>query len=116
MGTLLQELKARRVWRVIVAYPGVAFVTLEAVKFFIDNYGLDSRFLTATIIAAVGLLPAALLWNWRHGEAGNQTVSRGEAGAYVVIGVATAAVLGWYWTSVPAVPRASRAAFGRGRS
>lgn len=107
MGRFIEELRARRVWRVIIAYPGVAFVTLEAVKFFIDNYGLDSRFLTATIIAAVGLLPAAVLWNWRHGEAGHQTVSRGEAGAYVVIGVATAAVLGWYWTSVPAVPRAS---------
>ena len=105
MGTLLQELKARRVWRVIVAYPGVAFVTLEAVKFFIDNYGLDPRFLTATIIAAAGLLPAALLWNWRHGEAGHQTVSRQEVGAYVVNGLAILAALGWYWTSVPPAPR-----------
>ena len=90
MEGLLQELRQRRVWRVLVAYPGVAFVTLEAVKFFIDNYGFDGRALTATIIAAVGLLPAALLWNWRHGEAGHQPVTRGEVAAYFLICAATA--------------------------
>jgi TolB-like protein len=101
MEGLLQELRQRRVWRVLVAYPGVAFVSLEAVKFFIDNYGFDGRALTATIIAAVGLLPAALLWNWRHGEAGHQPVTRGEVAAYFLICAATLAGIGWHWQTTP---------------
>jgi len=105
MAGFIHELKQRRVWRVILAYPGVTFVTLEAVKFFIDNYGLDPRFLTATIIAAAGLLPAAVLWNWRHGEAGHQPISRGEFAAYGGIGIATLTGLSWYWISTPAPMR-----------
>jgi TolB-like protein len=101
MGGFLQELRQRRVWRVLVAYPGVAFVSLEAVKFFIDNYGLDARALTATIIAAVGLLPAALLWNWRHGESGHQDFTRGEVGGYVFIVAATLVGMAWYWQTTP---------------
>lgn len=101
MGGFLREFRQRRVWRVLVAYPGVAFVTLEAVKFFIDNYGLDARALTATIIVAAGLLPAALLWNWRHGEAGHQQVTRGEIGAYAVIGAATLCAVAWFWSAAP---------------
>jgi TolB-like protein len=102
MGGFLQELRQRRVWRVLVAYPGIAFVMLEAVKFFIDNYGLDARALTATIIAAVGLLPAALLWNWRHGESGHQAFTRGEVGAYLFICAATLSGMAWYWKTTPA--------------
>jgi len=105
MGRFVEELRQRRVWRVVIAYPGIAFVILEAVEFFIDNYGLDTRLLTATIIAAVGLLPAAVLWNWRHGEAGQQSVSRVEVGAYGVIIAATLAGLGWYWNSTPETAR-----------
>jgi len=116
MGRFLEELRQRRVWRVMLAYPGIAFVMLEAVKFFIDNYGLDPRFLTATIIAAAGLLPAAVLWNWRHGEAGHQPVSRPEIGAYAVIGVATLAALAWYWSTTPAPSRMAAAAPSPARS
>jgi len=110
MGRFLDQLKQRRVWRVVVAYPGAAYVMLEAVKFFIDNYDLDPRFLTSTIIVAAGLLPAAVLWNWRHGEAGHQVVSKGEAGAYAVIGAATLVAVGWYWSTTPAVVRTASVA------
>lgn len=105
MGRFLEELKQRRVWRVVIGYPGAAYLALEAVKFFIDNYGLDPRFLTATIIIAAGLLPAALLWTWRHGETGHQAMSGGEVGAYIVIGVAIMAALTWHWATAPAVVR-----------
>lgn len=59
MNDFLNRLVERRIWRVLVAYPGVTFIWLQAVEFFINNYGLDSRLLTASLIAAVLLFPAA---------------------------------------------------------
>lgn len=64
---------------------------LQAVEFFINNYGLDARWLTATIIAGIVLFPAAVLWNWRHGEIGEQAFLGSEleswlAWAYFVCG------------------------------
>jgi TolB-like protein/tetratricopeptide (TPR) repeat protein len=105
MTKLLSELKERRIWRVLVAYPSVTFVLLQAIEFFINNYGLDGRFLTATLVAATALLPAAFVWNWRHGEAGKQDISRPELSAYAVFGVAAIAAVAWYWSSAPADPR-----------
>ena len=52
MTKLLNELKERRIWRVLIAYPSVTFVLLQAIEFFINNYGLDGRYLTATLVAA----------------------------------------------------------------
>lgn len=105
MTGLLTELKDRRIWRVLVAYPSVTFVLLQAIEFFINNYGLDGRFLTATLLAAVTLLPVAFVWNWRHGEEGQQHVSRSEVSVYGVFGVVTVAAVAWYWSSAPADPR-----------
>jgi len=48
MTKLLNELGERRIWRILVAYPSVTFVLLQAIEFFINNYGLDSRYLAAT--------------------------------------------------------------------
>lgn len=86
----------------LVAYPGVAFVLLEAVEFFISNYGLDERSLTVGLILAIGLFPAAVVWNWRHGEVGQQAISRSEVSSYVVFGVAAVAAAGWYVKNFPA--------------
>jgi len=105
MHRLLTQLKERRIWRVLVAYPSVTFVLLQAVEFFINNYELDGRYLTASLIGAVVLLPAAVVWNWRHGEVGRQSISGGEVTAYVVFGLAAAVSTGWYWTSTPADTR-----------
>lgn len=49
MGRFVEELRQRRVWRVVIAYPGIAFVILEAVEFFIDNYGLDTACVRVTV-------------------------------------------------------------------
>ena len=102
MQSFVQELKDRRIWRVLVAYPGVAFVLLEAIEFFVGNFGLDERSLTVGLIVAIGLFPAAVIWNWRHGEKGQQAFSRAEVGSYVVFGIAAIVAAGWYLKDAPA--------------
>jgi TolB-like protein/tetratricopeptide (TPR) repeat protein len=100
--SLLTELRQRRIWRVLLAYPSVVFVLLQVVEFFINNYGLDHRILTACIVVSAVCLPAAFLWNWRHGEKGVQRFTRGELSAYAVSGIAAIVAAGWYWTITPA--------------
>ena len=102
MAGLLAQFRERRVWRVLIAWPSVAFVLLQAIEFFINNYDFDARFLTAGMIVAVGLFPAGILWNWRHGEAGKQSFTLIEVGTYAVLGVATMMVAAWYWRVTPA--------------
>jgi len=99
--SLFAEFKQRRIWRVLIAYPGVVFVALQVVEFFTNNYDLDHRFLTATMITALVILPAAVLWNWRHGEQGKQQFAGPEIGAYVLTGFAMLAAVGWYWQATP---------------
>lgn len=101
MGGLLEQFRERRVWRVLVAWPSVAFVLLQAIEFFINNYDLDARFLTAGMIVAIGLFPAGIVWNWRHGEAGRQRFSSAEVSSYVLFGAATLLAVGWYWRETP---------------
>jgi len=95
---LIDQLKQRRIWRVLIAYPSVTFVLLQAVEFFVNHYGVDERLLTATLIAAVVMLPAAVIWNWRHGERGTQPLIKSELAAYLVFGVAALLAAGGYWT------------------
>ena len=52
MNKLLAQMKERRIWRVMVAYPSFTFVFLEAVEFFINGEraklgALQSRFETS---------------------------------------------------------------------
>ena len=98
----VEQFRERRIWRVLIAWPSVAFVLLQAIEFFINNYDLDTRFLTAGMIVATGLFPAGIVWNWRHGEAGRQQFSRAELSAYVVFGVVTLMATSWYWRVTPA--------------
>jgi TolB-like protein len=101
MRNLLNELKERRFWRVLVAYPSLAFVLLQVVEFFINNYELDARYLTASMIAAAVLLPAAIVWNWRHGEAGEQAFSTPEVLTYVANFAIASVAVAWYWSVTP---------------
>ena len=102
MQRLAQQLKDRRIWRVLVAYPSVSFVLLEAIEFFISNYGLDARALTVGLIIALVLFPAAFIWNWFHGEEGRQELTRFEVSSYLVLGVTALAAAGWYLKTSPA--------------
>lgn len=101
LKNLAGQMKERRVWAVLVAYPSVTFVLLQAIEFFINNYGLDGRYLTAGLIIALVLFPAAFLWNWRHGEVGAQDFRPLEISAYLLFGVASLVIAGWYWRSTP---------------
>jgi len=102
MSSFLEELKQRKVWRVLVAYPGFSFVLLQVVEFFINNYDLDARYLTASFITCAAFLPVALIWNWKHGEAGAQPFSKLEIGAYAVFSFIAVSLLGWYWMTTDA--------------
>ena len=97
MKNILEELKERKIWRVLIAYPGVSFVLLQAVEFFINNYDLDTRYLSATFIACIAFLPVALIWNWYHGETGHQNFRRTEIGAYGLFTLVAISLVGWFW-------------------
>lgn len=101
MTSLLSQLRDRNIWRVVVGYPSVTFVLLQAVEFFINNYGLDARTLTLTLVIAIVLFPAAVTWNWKHGEAGAQAITGRELSVYAVSVMAALMAGGWYWTSTP---------------
>ena len=102
MGAIIEQFRERRIWRVLIAWPSVVFVLLQAIEFFINNYDLDARFLTVGMIIAICLFPAGIVWNWRHGEAGKQSFSLAEVSTYAVFGVATLMAAAWYWRVTPA--------------
>ncbi|HNP36242.1 MAG TPA: hypothetical protein PKK10_10345 [Woeseiaceae bacterium] len=99
MLSLLDNLKKRRIWRVLVAYPSVTFIWLQVVEFFIDNYGLDERLLTVSIIVAIVLFPAAVIINWRHGEDGAQAPSKTDVGIYSLLVAFAVGSVYWYWST-----------------
>ena len=109
MNSILDKLVERRIWRVLLAYPSLVFIWLQVVEFFINNYELDARWLTASLIASIVFFPAAILWNWRHGEIGAQPFSRPEVGTYFVFTVLAVAGASWYWYTTPAaIPEIAR--------
>jgi TolB-like protein/lipoprotein NlpI len=111
MKKIIEELKERKIWRTLIAYPGVSFVLLQAVEFFINNYDLDARYLSATFIACVAFLPVALIWNWYHGETGHQDFRKAEIGAYGLFTMVAISLVAWFWltTERAASPMASTA-------
>lgn len=95
------NIKKRQIWRSFVAYPAAAFVLLQAVDFFISNYGLNPKILTLSLIILIGGFIISVLWNWKHGEKGVQHFSNKERIAYVVVIAATLISGGYYWVKTP---------------
>ena len=98
-SSFTHQLRERNIWHAAVAYPAAAFVLLQAVEFFVNNYQLNAKLLTVSIIIFVGALPIALIWNWCHGQPGVQRVGRQEIWLYGVIATLTLFVASWYWVT-----------------
>lgn len=105
MRKVLEELKERKIWRTLIAYPSVSFVLLQVVEFFINNYDLDARYLSATFIACIAFLPVALIWNWFHGEVGQQHYRKAEVGAYGLFTLLAISLVAWFWSSTDRATR-----------
>ena len=99
MKNQLKNIKNRQIWKTFVAYPAAAFVILQAVDFFIINYGLDAKWLTLSLIILSGGFLISLLWNWNHGEKGVQKFTNKERFIYGFIAVITIFSGGYYWTN-----------------
>ena len=99
MKNQLIKIKNRQIWKTFVAYPAAAFVILQAVDFFIINYGLDAKWLTLSLIILSGGFLIALLWNWNHGEKGIQKFTNKERFLYVLIAVITLLFGTNYWVN-----------------
>ena len=97
MENWFSKIKQKRIWKSLVAYPAAAFVILQAVDFFISNYDLNPKLLTATLILLIGGFVISLIWNWNHGEKGDQLYTSKEWIAYGSVGIITLFFLGNYW-------------------
>jgi len=105
MKNQLIDLKKRKIWRSFVAYPAAAFVILQAVDFFISNYGLNRKILTLSLIILIGGFIISVLWNWNHGEKGVQKFSNKEKVTYVVVIALTLVCGGYYWAKAPTLDK-----------
>ena len=83
----------------------MSFILLQVVEFFINNYDLEARYLTATFIACAAFLPVALIWNWCHGETGHQNFRKTEIGAYGLFTLVAISLVGWFWSTTDRVPQ-----------
>jgi TolB-like protein len=97
----IRQLQERKIWRAVVAYPAAGFAFLEAVEFFVNNYGLNSKYLTVGVVLIVGALPIALIWNWCHGRPGPQAVGRLESWSYAFFAGVILIAIGYYWSTTP---------------
>jgi serine/threonine-protein kinase len=103
MKNQLSNLKKRQIWRSFIAYPAAAFVLLQAVDFFILNYGLNPKFLTLSLIILIGGFIISVLWNWNHGEKGIKKFSNKEKVTYGILVVSTLICGGYYWVTTPII-------------
>jgi formylglycine-generating enzyme required for sulfatase activity/dienelactone hydrolase len=80
--TLLEEIHARSLWQVVLAYLGVSWAVLEAVALFSDRYGLPGwLFTTALGLLACGLLVVMVagLFGAASGDSGDRARGRSAA-------------------------------------
>lgn len=90
-------LKERQIWKSFVAYPTAAFVILQAVDFFIVKYGWNPKLLTLTLILLIGGFIVFVIWNWLHGEVGEQKFTNTERYSYILIGLMTVSFGSYFW-------------------
>ena len=93
----IEVLKNRKIWKSFVAYPAASFIILQAVDFFIVKYGWSPKLLTLTLILLIGGFVISVIWNWLHGEDGEQKFTNPERYIYVAIALVTLSYGSYYW-------------------
>lgn len=87
---LFERLREKHIFRTAVLYLGAAWAAMEAIGFFVDNYGWSRNVLDVGVLLIVLGFPAALIITWYHGEKGPQPVQRTEASLLVTLAVLAA--------------------------
>ncbi len=105
MKNQLKNFKKRQIWRSFLAYPAAAFVIIQAVDFFIINYGLNPKILTLSLILLIGGFFISVLWNWNHGEKGIQKFTNKEMITYGIVLTITLLCGGYYWQNTSTMDR-----------
>jgi len=106
-----EKLRDRHIFRTAFLYLGAAWASMEAIGFFVDNYGWSRTVLDVAVLLIILGFPAALIIAWYHGEAGKQSVQRTEAS--LLLTLAVLAAIGTFRLSTAAedpVARSGRAA------
>jgi TolB-like protein/tetratricopeptide (TPR) repeat protein len=85
-----EQLRDRHIFRTAFIYLGGAWAALEAIGFFVDNYGWSRTVLDVAVLLIVLGFPAALIIAWYHGESGKQQVQRTEASLLLTLAVLAA--------------------------
>ena len=75
----IAQLMERHVVRTAILYIGAAWIVAQVGDFWIQNYGLERRYLDVVLFLLTVGLPAAIILSWYHGQKGAQKVQRGEA-------------------------------------
>ena len=82
-----ERLRDRHIFRPAFIYLGGAWASMEAIGFFVDNYGWSRKVLDVAVLLIVLGFPAALIIAWYHGEKGKQQVQRTEASLLLTLAV-----------------------------
>ena len=103
-----ERLRDRHIFRTAFLYLGGAWASMEAIGFFVDNYGWSRTVLDVAVLLIVLGFPAALIIAWYHGESGRQQVQRTEAS--LLLTLAVLAAIGTFRLSTAAEDPGVRAA------
>ena len=79
--------RERYVIRTAILYIGAAWIVAQVGDFWIQNYGVDRRYLDVVLYILTLGFPAALIISWHHGPKGAQRVQRGEVAMLGILGV-----------------------------
>lgn len=99
--SLFERLRDKHIFRTAFIYLGGAWASIEAIGFFVDNYGWSRKVLDVAVLLIVLGFPAALIIAWYHGARGRQSVQKTEAS--LLLTLAVLAAIGTFRLSTAAV-------------
>jgi TolB-like protein/tetratricopeptide (TPR) repeat protein len=102
-----ERLRDRHIFRTAFLYLGGAWAAMEAIGFFVENYGWSRTVLDVAVLLIILGFPAALIIAWFHGESGKQQVQRAEAS--LLLTLAVLAAIGTFRLSTAAEDPGARA-------